>query len=157
VKAVCDTSTLIRLNRGGVIQCLGQVFEKVLIPEGVREECQSPETKGIFRQSFIRVKHISQLLPITGLHKGEHEAISLAVELDIETLITDDEKAFRRATEQRLKPVNSYHILLLAKRMGVIPSVRAILDRMISKGEGVQKDIYQDILEMAGEGGESYS
>lgn len=151
MKAICDTSTLIRLNRGGVVQCLGQIFEKILIPEGVREECQSPEAKRILRRSFIEVKHISRLLPITGLHKGEHEAISLATELNIETIITDDDKAFRRAAEHGLKPINSYHILLLAKRMGLIPSVRAALDEMISKGEGVQKEIYRDILEAAGE------
>jgi len=152
VKAVCDTSTLIRLNRGGAIQCLGLIFGKVLVPEGVREECRTPETERILREGPFEVKGISRLLPITGLHKGEHEAISLAVELDIETVITDDEKAFRRAKEQGLKPVNSYFILLLAKRMGLILSVKTVLDTMILNGEGVQEEIYREVLEAAGEG-----
>ena len=153
MRAVCDTSTLIRLNRGGTIHCLGRIFEKVLIPEGVQEECRTPETERILREGFFEIKGISRLLPITGLHKGEHEAISLAVELDIETVITDDEKAFRKAKEQGLKPVNSYYILLLAKRKGYISSVKTVLEAMISKGEGVQEEIYRDVLEAAGEEG----
>lgn len=153
MKAVCDTSTLIRLDRGGAVQCLGQMFEKVLIPKGVQEECRTPEAKQILQRDFFQIKNIARLLPITGLHKGEHEAISLAVDLGIETIITDDEKAFRRAEEQGLKPVNSYHILLLAKEKGLIPSVKTALDTMISKGEGVHEELYRDILKVAGEQG----
>ena len=90
-------------------------------------------------------------LTLSGIHRGEQEAISLAVEQNIAVIILDDEKAFRRAWEQGLTPIRSFRVLLLAKRKGLIPSVRSPLDKMIAKGEGVQKEVYQKILQEAGE------
>lgn len=151
MKAVCDTSSIIKLQRGSVIDCLGQLFEVVLIPQAVQQECLKPETKAALLKPFFEVREVSHVLTLSGIHRGEQEAISLAVEQNIAVIILDDEKAFRRAWEQGLTPIRSFRVLLLAKRKGLIPSVRSPLDKMIAKGEGVQKEVYQKILQEAGE------
>ncbi len=39
---VADTSSLIALAKGNAINCLGELFSKVYIPQAVKEECQEP-------------------------------------------------------------------------------------------------------------------
>lgn len=151
MKVICDTSSIIKLQRGGIIDCLGQLFEAVLIPQSVKEECRKPETKAVLQMSFFQIHTVSRTLPLSGIHIGELEAISLAVEHNIPVIILDDEKAFRRALEQGLTPLRSFRVLLLAKQKGLIPSVKSVLDEMISQGEGVQDDLYQKIMKSAGE------
>ena len=36
---VCDTCSLIKLEKGGVTVCLGEFYDKVYIPEAVKNEC----------------------------------------------------------------------------------------------------------------------
>lgn len=151
MKVVCDTSSIIKLQRGGVIDCLGELFEKVLIPPAVTEECRQPETKNALKRPFFEVREVSHVLPLSGIHRGEQEAISLAMEQSIPVILIDDEKAFRRAQEQGLMPIRSFRVLLLAKRKGLIPSVKSALDEMIAKGEGIQEEVYRRMLEEAGE------
>lgn len=151
MKAVCDTSSLIKLQRGGVLDCLGQLFEMVLIPQAVQEECLKPETKAALLKPFFEVWEVSHVRTLSGIHRGEQEAISLAVEQNIAVIILDDEKAFRRAREQGLTPIRSFRVLLLAKSKGLIPSVHTTLDAMIANGEGIQEETYRKLLKEAGE------
>lgn len=151
MKVVCDTSSIIKLRRGNVIDCLGGLFEAVLIPQAVKEECRKPETKDVLRKPFFEVCNVSRILSLSGIHRGEQEAISLAVERNIAVILIDDEKAFRRAQEQGLIPLRSFRVLLLAKRKGLIPSVKSALDEMITNGENVQEEIYRRMLEEARE------
>ncbi len=45
MKAICDTSSIIKLQRGGALDCLGQLFEAVLIPPALQAECRKPKTR----------------------------------------------------------------------------------------------------------------
>ena len=54
-----------------------------------------------------------------------------------------------------MTPVRSFRVLLLAKRKGLIPSVKTALDAMIANGEGIQEEMYRRMLEEAGETAES--
>ena len=151
MKVICDTSSIIKLRKGGVIDCLGQLFDAVLIPQAVKEECARPETRAVIQKPFFQVCTISRALPLSGIHPGEREAISLAVEHNIPVILLDDEKAIRRALEQKLVPIRSLRILMYAKQKGLIPSVKPALDAMIAQGEGIQDDMYHKILRSAGE------
>ena len=149
---VCDTSTLIKLRTGCVFGCLGQLFQKIYIPLGVYAECQDSLTQEAIRQApFIEIRSVAQILSLTGIGKGELEAISLCVEMGIVTFITDDEKAFRKAIQQNLLVIRSYQLLLLAKQAHYIPSIKNVLDEMRAQGEGITEDLYQNILRQAGE------
>jgi len=148
--AVCDTCSLIKLRKGRAIDCLGLLFDKVYIPPAVQAECAYGETWQALKQPFLAVHAVHNVLPL-GMGKGEREAISLALELGITTLITDDEKAFRNAVRQGLQPVRVFDLLVYAKQVGAIISVKAALDAMKQQGEGIRDDLYQQTLKDAGE------
>lgn len=148
--AVCDTCSIIKLRKGRVIDCLGLLFYKVYIPPAVQAECVLGTTWQVLEQPFFEVRTVQNVLPL-GMGQGEREAISLAVELGITTLITDDEKAFRNAVRQGLQPVRVFDLLVYAKQVGAITSVKAVLDAMKQQNEGIREDLYQQTLKDAGE------
>jgi len=78
MKAVCDTCSLIRLRKGGVVDCLGDLFDRVLLPKAVRDECRAPGTASVLARGFFEVRDVDKVLLIGGLGRGEREAISLA-------------------------------------------------------------------------------
>ena len=59
MKVVCDTSALIKLQKGEVIDCLGQLFDQILIPPVVQQECQDPQTKAALQKPFFKVYRVS--------------------------------------------------------------------------------------------------
>ncbi len=151
MKAICDTSSLIKLRKGNVLDCLGLLFDIILIPPAVDSECKDPDTASAIAKEFFEVHRVRRLLPIGGIGQGELEAISLAVELGLPTLIIDDEKAAKKALQEGCQPIRTPQILLLAKHAGHISSVRSALDAMRAKGEGIEDEVYETTLSQAGE------
>ncbi len=105
---ICDTSSLIRLQRGGVIGMLGNIFEVVFVPNAVQKELKAGNFGKIIEENKIETKEVKKILPI-GLGAGEREAISLAKEMNIAIIITDDEKARKKAIKMKLVPLRSYY------------------------------------------------
>jgi len=82
---------------------------------------------------------------------GEREALSLAVELNVGTILVDDQKAIRKASQLNLDVLQAQDVILLAKYKGNIPSVKEVLKTMVANGEYLTEKVYQEILEEAGE------
>jgi predicted nucleic acid-binding protein len=133
-----------------VAHCLGGFYDKVFIPEAVKKECCNGYARRAIQYDFIEVVSVKNILAL-GMGAGEREAISLAVELGITKIITDDKKAFNNAVRQKLKPIRIFNFLVIAKYAGLIPLVKPILDQMIDKGEGISEDVYFQTLQDAGE------
>lgn len=53
MKVVCDTSVIITLHRGEIIDCLEQLFTGVLVPPAVEAECRRPSTRKALLDSGI--------------------------------------------------------------------------------------------------------
>lgn len=147
---ICDTCSLIKLQKSGVIHCLGEFYDKVYIPEAVKNECLEGFAKQAIQHHFFEVVPVNQILSI-GMGAGEREAISLAVEQGIKNILTDDNKAFNNAVRQGLQPIRTFNFLVMAKYAGLIPAVRPVLDAMKDQGEGVCKNVYIQTLQDAGE------
>ena len=109
-----------------MIDCLGLLFDKVYIPPAVQAECVLGTTWQVLEQPFFEIRTVQNVLPL-GMGQGEREAISLAVELGITTLITDDEKAFRNVVRQGLQPVRVFDLLVYAKQVGAMTSPLKVL------------------------------
>ncbi|MCP5038181.1 MAG: hypothetical protein GY945_11355, partial [Rhodobacteraceae bacterium] len=62
------------------------------------------------KKDFFQVVAVSHPLALSGIQRGEREAISLAVEQQIAVFVTDDEKAFKRALEQGLTPIRTWRV-----------------------------------------------
>ncbi len=141
---ICDTCSLVKLHKGGVLDLLGQVYDKVYIPEAVEKECTGM-TKEILQKPFFKVVKVNHILSV-GMGLGEREAISLGVELNIKKILTDDKKAFNNSIRQGLKPRTTFNFLVMAKALGFIDNVKPVLDRIIINGDGIAKNIYNQIL-----------
>jgi len=148
--SVCDTSTLIKLNKMNALDLLGKLFDKVYLPVGVQEECLDESLKQAIKASFFEVKKVKNIL-LLGMGKGEREVISLAIELKLQDVITDDIRAIKKADTLGLAPLNTVMLLLLAKENNLIGSVKLFLDKMRAAGEGIEDDIYFETLRLANE------
>jgi len=86
------------------------------------------------------------------LGEGEAQAITLALELGGDVAILLDDAAARRvARSEGLSVYGSAGALGLAKRLGLIASVRAHLDRLLEAGLYLGDAVYTAILVQAGE------
>ncbi len=151
MKAVIfDACTLIRLFKGNALNCLPGLFNKIYIPEAVKNECRDETVRETISKPPFEIRRVKSVLPI-GLGIGEREAISLAVETRPQTLFTDDEKAFRKALFYGLEPYRSFRILILAKESGLIKSVKTVFDTMEKAGEGIDPDMRFETLKAVNE------
>ena len=86
------------------------------------------------------------------LHKGEAQAIALAIELHADLLIVDDYEARKTATDLGLHITGLGGVLLEAKKQSFINEVKPLLDQIInSAGFYLSVQVYNRILQFAGE------
>jgi hypothetical protein len=84
------------------------------------------------------------------LHRGEVEAIVLAQELQV-LLLIDEATGRRLAGHLGLKYIGLLGVLIQAKKDGLIPAVKPLMDQTIQKGFFVSKPVYQQVLIEANE------
>jgi len=105
------------------------------------------ETRQVANQSLVSLLQIQ-----SKLDSGESEAIALAVELQADWLLIDEELRRTAAKDYGLRLVGVLGILIEAKTQGLIPQVKPILDDLIVKAEfWVSQSLYLRVLQVAGE------
>lgn len=86
------------------------------------------------------------------LDKGESSAIALALELNADWLIIDEQLGRQIAIEHKLKITGILGILIEAKRQGFIPLVKPILDDLINIAKfWVNPSLYNRVLSIVRE------
>lgn len=122
---MADASPLIALQQIDALPLLQTLFGSVLVPPAV---------------------------VLAGLDPGgETEAISLAVEISATNLIVDDRRGRRVASGLGIPIVGTLGLLQAAKRRGLVPAVRPLIDAMLSHGFHVGPEWIQETLEAVGE------
>lgn len=145
---VVDTTCFVALERIGQLDVLPRVFTKIVAPPTVVQEFgRSPE--------WLEVRAVSNDLLSTALrtqlHRGEAEVIALAAEIAAQSIVLDDKKARRIARELGLWPIGTVGVILRAKRSGVIPACRPLLDSLMRAGFYMSDALYREALRLAGE------
>jgi predicted nucleic acid-binding protein len=150
---VSDTTAITTLLKAGMEGLLRELFEKVIIPQAVRDELlifhsQLPD--------FVLVRALGlegARLPETApLGRGEAEAITLAKESDADLLLTDDLKARAVAASLNIKFTGLLGLLIRANQRGHVTSVREAMGRLEERGGLYLSDaVKAEALRLAGE------
>ena len=147
---VSNASPLIALDRIGRIELLAGAFGDIVVPGAVIGEIGSIGlAPWIHEQNPIDL--IDPQMLASGLGIGEREAIALALEIDARRVLLDDGPARRVATRLGLPVMGTGGVLIVAKRRGILPAVRPVLDELIATGFRLRWDIRAQMLADAGE------
>lgn len=157
---ISDTSPISNLATVGQLDLLQQVYGNVIIPETVYQEiinagATEPATLAIQNLEWIKKGSVNNLNLVMSLQAkldpGEAEAIVLALELKADLLIVDERKGRKEATKLGIKITGTLGVLLKAKKLGLISSIKPILDDLINSGFWVSSEIYQQVLALVEE------
>jgi len=157
---VSNTSPISNLAAVGQLNLLQQLYGSVIIPLAVYQELldsgpTDPATLAVQNLDWILVQSTSNLALLetlkNSLDPGEAEAIALAVELNADRLIIDERRGRNEANKRGLRVSGILGILLAAKKQGLIPIVRPILDDLIANGFWIREQLYAEILQLAQE------
>lgn len=162
MKVVSNSSILIALSRIGQLNLLSQRFEEgILIPQAVWHEVVETGAgrsgaNEVKLANWLTVHRItnSPLLALlsTELDKGESEAIALAIEEQADIILLDERAARRKAVSIGLTVLGTVGILIWAKRVGLIESLRQQLNILQTTGHfHISRTIYKQALQSVGE------
>jgi predicted nucleic acid-binding protein len=132
VIAVTDAGPLHYLILIGHADVLPALFERVFIPDSVIEELQQAGTPddvknwiGCLPSWLQHAEHSSNAEPfphlsISRLHRGEADAIRLAVRIQARVILLDDLAARTVATGAGLTPLDTLRVLAEGARLGLV-------------------------------------
>lgn len=131
---VADTTPLnylILIQREAI---LASIFDTVLIPHAVMDELSHPNAPFAVSQWIRELPEWAQITPTQHidptiqLGKGENEAISLALERQLNVVLID-ERLGRTAAEKRgLIPVGTLNLIDLADERGITDGIKTLHD-----------------------------
>jgi predicted nucleic acid-binding protein len=113
-------------------EILGRLFDHVLIPFAVRDELLHPRALQKVKDWIISPRPWLELVPVTqpqpvhGLHRGETEALQLALERRAEAVLMDDLDGRAAARRLGIPTIYTIAILELAAEKGLIELPAAI-------------------------------
>jgi predicted nucleic acid-binding protein len=160
---VSNTSPILNLAIIGQLDLLRQQFSDVLIPPMVWQELKvDTELPGIepirlaLQNRWLQVVELSNADMARALSRdldnGEAEAIALALQLKLTTILIDEHDGRAAAKAMGLIPVGVLGVLLRAKRTGTLNSVvtamRALQDQA---GFFINPDLFATLARDAGE------
>jgi uncharacterized protein len=160
---VCNTSPISNLAVIGQLELLRQVYGAIVIPQAVVNEVAKisssySQAAMVPTSVWIQIERVksrdavNDLLQQQKLDLGEAEAIILAIDLNANLLIIDEQLGRSVAKQKGLEITGLLGTLLEAKSKGIISHVKPIVDDLIVQAKfRVSADLYRKILSLAKE------
>jgi predicted nucleic acid-binding protein len=152
VALISNSSPLIALVQIGRLDLLGQLHSRILIPPSVAKEVEPTIAR---LPDWVEVKPLK--LPrrpdtVSGsIGPGEHDVISLGLELSAARLILDERPARRLAASLGLAVIGTVGLLLAAKDRGFLVKIKPELDRLLAARFFMDQELYDRAIGQAGE------
>ena len=146
---IIDTSGLILLNKIDELELLNRMSQKVFITSTIRAEFGMPLPEWIMTADPDN-QHYQDILQID-LDEGEASAIAVSLELEDSILILDDLKSRKAADRLKLRYSGTLGLILGAKKVGIIKSVKPVLDKIRSTNFRFSDELLDTVLKEAGE------
>jgi predicted nucleic acid-binding protein len=156
---VCNTSPLQYLHQTGLLPLLPALYGRILVPPAVATEIDAGRARGVDLPVLSRLPWLSvqpvrapAILPaVTDLGAGEREVLAMVTEIDGALAILDDGLARRYAGILGVKFTGTVGILVRAKRDGLLPAVRPVLDQLAVLRFRLDPSTRAGILRLVGE------
>ena len=157
---ISDTSPIRALAQLNRMDLLPSLFDQVLVPPAVDAELRSPPGQLPFvdvRQlAFARIQAPSDRKRVGELERvldpGESEALALAIELGVGTILIDEAAGRSMAKRLGLSPIGVLGLLVRGKERGHVISVEPLLDQLESDlGFFISKSLRTEVLRLADE------
>lgn len=146
---ISDTSCLIILSKIDELELLKEIGKKVYVTPIIHKEFGESLPDWIVI-SLPNNTHYQQLLEME-LDKGEASAIALSLDMNNPILIIDELKGRKIADRLNLRYSGTFGLILKAKQIGLIKSVRLILDKIRSTNFRFSEKLFETIINQAGE------
>lgn len=146
---ISDTSCLVVLEKINELDLLKNIYSDVLTTPEVKSEFGKPLPGWIKIRSPKNIDFQNKLED--KIDKGEASAIALGAETEDCIVILDDLKARKVAESLHLNFTGTIDILVKAKEMGIIASVKPLLTKLKSVGLRFSNDVERELLNQSGE------
>ena len=154
---VCNASPIILLSKAESLFLLTELADKVIIPNGVKQELSKKIDNRIQdvlshkKVKMVKLRKVNPKVLEWGLGKGESEVISLALENSAYEVMLDDRLGRKCAISLSIKVRGTVGIIILAKRKGLLSEARPVIQRLIDSGIYFSDEWLSNVLSMVGE------
>ena len=155
---VSDTGPLISWSRAGHVPLLRKLIPGLVVPMAVVVELSKPGRPGadlLLEGSWLSGRVLPPSALLSGfpgvLGPGERQAISLAVHLGADYILMDDGRAVAEAKSRGIEALRTLRLLGQAKRTGLVPLVKPILDDFARADFWLAESVRQPFLASIGE------
>ena len=158
---VGDTSVISNLFLVGHLDILESLFHSVVIPQKVQDELLELQGFGIDVNPILHAPFIVVKTPanqalvqqfLTEIDEGEAQAIVLALEINADLILVDEMKGRAIAEQQGLHVTGLLGVLLRAKKHGLLPSIKPVLEQLKNEiGFYISDKLLLQIIKLANE------
>ncbi|MBS3816807.1 MAG: DUF3368 domain-containing protein [Candidatus Thermoplasmatota archaeon] len=155
-KVVSNSSPLIHLSKIDLLPILDELFDEIIVPEAVYEECvvqggDRDDATTIEKTDWIKIKsiekenlHLKRAF-LKDVDEGESEAIVLALQESADLILLDEYDARELARNHDLNITGVIGILLEAKSLGKLENAKNHLENLSESGFWIDDELYKKV------------
>jgi predicted nucleic acid-binding protein len=157
--AVVNASPLIFFSRSNKMELLRSISPKIFVPEPVAKEIKAKGSQDITSKALDEIPwlevtpsiDVPNIILDWGLGPGESVVIAMAYEDRELEAIVDDLSARKCASFLQIPVRGTLGIILVAKKRGLIPHARPVIEELILSGMYLSRSIIDEALKRVGE------
>jgi len=158
-RVIMNASPIICLTNAGITDILPSLFKDIVVPEEVKREILVKGANNLKEKVFASYQWIRLVDDIViapqvaswDLGQGESAVISFVLENPDFWAVIDDREARRCAMALHCRHTGTLGIIVLAKRRGVIPSIRGYIERLKEAGLWLSDELVDQVCRKSGE------
>jgi predicted nucleic acid-binding protein len=156
--AVVNASPLIYLGRTGNLHLIEGCARNVWVPDVVLDEIRAgqnePAAPVVDAAAWLKAVSVGNVPPHVAawnLGAGESAVLAWALAHAGTRAVIDDREGRRCAAQLGVKVVGTVGLVLAAKRRGLVPAARPLIDELIASGLYLSEEIADRALALVGE------
>lgn len=158
-QVIVNASPLICLDKSGLIDLLPTLFKEIAVPNEVCQEILAKGKEKFSGPEFLSADWLKRVERITivpqvaswDLGQGESAVLSFAFNNPEYWAIIDDREARRCAMSLHCRFTGTIGVIILAKRRGLIPSIRESLEKLRNAGLWMSEELRDQVCRIFGE------